>query len=106
MLSSAQREDLKALRAESGFFEARQLLDKGADALRQARERLRLTAASSSSHAGEAGEVLLRTLGEGEIVPVGSNEQHLEHLAMEHDTASVVHVAASSIWAASVVFIE
>jgi hypothetical protein len=60
MLSSAQREDLKALRAESGFFEARQLLDKGADALRQARERLRLTAASSSSHAGEAGEVLLR----------------------------------------------
>ena len=60
MLSSAQREDLKNLRAESGFFEARQLLDKSADALRQARERLRLTAASSSSHAGEAGEVLLR----------------------------------------------
>ncbi len=60
MLSSAQREDLKNLRAESGFFEARQLLDKSADALRQARERLRLTAASSSSHAGDAGEVLRR----------------------------------------------
>jgi hypothetical protein len=59
-ISSAQREDLKNLRAESGYFEARQLLDKGAEALRQARERLRLTAASSSSHAGEAGDVLRR----------------------------------------------
>jgi hypothetical protein len=59
-LSAAQREDLRNLRAESGFFEARQLLDRGADALRQARERLRLTAGSSSAHAGEAGEVLRR----------------------------------------------
>ena len=36
-------------------------------------------------------------LGEGKfktaIIPVGSIEQHLEHLAMEHDTASVTHVA-------------
>ena len=36
-------------------------------------------------------------LGEGKfqtaIIPVGSNEQHLEHLAMEHDTASATHVA-------------
>jgi hypothetical protein len=59
-LSAAQREDLKAIRAESGFFEARQLLEKGADAVRQARERLRLTAASSSPHAGDAGEALRR----------------------------------------------
>jgi hypothetical protein len=59
-LSAAQREDLRALRAESGYFEARQLLDKGADAVRQARERLRLTAASSSPHAGDASEVLRR----------------------------------------------
>ena len=57
-ISAAQRDDLKALRAESGYFEARQLLEKGADALRQARERLRLTAASSSPHAGDAGEAL------------------------------------------------
>jgi len=27
------------------------------------------------------------------IVAVGSNEQHLEHLAMEHDLASVTHIA-------------
>ncbi len=59
-ISAGQREDLKNLRAESGYFEARQLLDKGADALRQARERLRLTASSSSSHAGDAGEALRR----------------------------------------------
>jgi len=59
-LSAAQRDDLRNLRAESGFFEARQLLERGAEALRQARERLRLTAGSSSSHAGEAGEVLRR----------------------------------------------
>jgi hypothetical protein len=59
-LSAAQRDDLRALRAESGWFEARQLLDKSADALRQARERLRLTAGSSSPHAGDANEALRR----------------------------------------------
>ena len=59
-ISAAQREDLRALRAESGYFEARQLLEKGAEALRQARERLRLTAGSSSPHAGDAGEALHR----------------------------------------------
>ena len=59
-ISGAQREDLRALRAESGYFEARQLLDKTADSLRQARERLRLTAGSSSRHAGDAGEALRR----------------------------------------------
>ncbi len=30
------------------------------------------------------------------IVPVGSTEQHHEHLAMIHDTASVVHVAQAA----------
>lgn len=30
------------------------------------------------------------------IVPVGSHEQHLEHLAMEHDTASVNYVAVGA----------
>lgn len=59
-ISGAQREDLRALRAESGYFEARQLIDRAADALRQARERLRVTAASSSRHAGEASEALHR----------------------------------------------
>ncbi|MBI5070072.1 MAG: hypothetical protein HZB56_17695 [Deltaproteobacteria bacterium] len=57
-ISGAQREDLRALRAESGFFEARLLLEKGADALRQARERLRLTAQSASPRAGDAAEAL------------------------------------------------
>lgn len=57
-LSAIQREDLRTLRAETGYFEARQLLGKGADALRQARERLRLTASSPSVHAGDAGEAL------------------------------------------------
>jgi len=59
-ISAAQREDLRNLRAESGFFEARQLLERSADALRQARERLRLTSDSSSPHAGDAGETLRR----------------------------------------------
>jgi hypothetical protein len=59
-LSAAQRDDLHALRAESGWFEARQLLEKAADALRQARERLRLTAGAASPHAGDANEALRR----------------------------------------------
>jgi len=59
-ISGAQREDLRALRAESGYFEARRLLDKTAESLRQARERLRLTAGSSSRHAGDAGAALRR----------------------------------------------
>jgi creatinine amidohydrolase len=29
----------------------------------------------------------------GAIVPIGSTEQHNEHLAMEHDTASAVHIS-------------
>jgi creatinine amidohydrolase len=35
----------------------------------------------------EAGQI------KGAILPTGSTEQHNEHLAMEHDTASAVHVA-------------
>jgi hypothetical protein len=57
-ISAAQREDLRALRAESGFFEARSLLERGLEAIRQARERLRLSAQSASPHAGDAGEAL------------------------------------------------
>ena len=57
-ISAAQREDLRALRAESGFIEARALLDRSLDALRQARERLRLAAQSPSPRAGDAGEAL------------------------------------------------
>lgn len=57
-LSAAQREDLRALRAETGYFEARQLLERGQDALRQARERLRGSAQSTSAHAGESAEAL------------------------------------------------
>lgn len=57
-ISAAQREDLRALRAESGFFEARQLLERSAEALRQARERLRLTSQSASPRAGDAAEAL------------------------------------------------
>jgi hypothetical protein len=57
-LSSVQKKDLDGLRAEAGFFEARQLIEKSADQLRQARERLRLTAGSSSPHAGEANAAL------------------------------------------------
>src|SRR5919206_1993563 len=59
-LSTIQKKDLDALRAEAGFFEARQLVEKSAEALRQARERLRLTAGSSSTHAGDASDALRR----------------------------------------------
>src|SRR5262245_14148162 len=30
------------------------------------------------------------------IIPVGATEQHLEHLAMEHDWRSVMHIAAET----------
>ncbi len=53
-ISAAQREDLKALRAEYGFHEARQLLEKGADDLRLAREKLKLAADSPGRRAGDA----------------------------------------------------
>lgn len=53
-LSPAQRDDLAALRAESGYQEALRLLAKAADELRDAGEKLRRAAASRSPHAGEA----------------------------------------------------
>lgn len=58
-ISQAQRQDLAALRGESGYFEARRLLDKAAGDLRDAAEKLRLAAGSRSGHAMEA-QVLLR----------------------------------------------
>jgi hypothetical protein len=60
-VSAAQREDLRALRGESGFYEAMWLLERGAEDLRLAREKLRLAADSPTRHAAEA-FVLLRRL--------------------------------------------
>jgi hypothetical protein len=57
-ISAAQREDLRGLRAESGFFEARQLLERAEESLRQARDRLHGAAQSASPHAGDAAEAL------------------------------------------------
>jgi hypothetical protein len=61
-ISSAQREDLAALRAESGYYEARRLLEKARAELAEAAEKLRLTAGSRSPRAADA-QVLLRELG-------------------------------------------
>lgn len=58
-LSPAQRDDLAALRAESGFQEGLRLLGRAADELRDAADKLRRAATSRSSHATDAG-VLLR----------------------------------------------
>jgi hypothetical protein len=60
-LSETQRDDLRRLRGESGFYEARGLLERGAEDLRLAREKLRLAADSPTRHAAEAA-VLLRQL--------------------------------------------
>jgi hypothetical protein len=60
-ISAAQREDLKVLRAEYGFHEARQLLERGANDLRLAREKLKLAADSPGRRAGDA-LLLLRRL--------------------------------------------
>ncbi len=60
-ISAAQREDLRNLRGESGFHEARALLERGAEELRLAREKLRLAADSHTRHAAEA-FVLLRRI--------------------------------------------
>jgi hypothetical protein len=57
-LSAAQREDLSALRAESGYYEAQRLLDRAVGELRQAAEKLRHTAASRSAHANDARALL------------------------------------------------
>jgi hypothetical protein len=58
-LSSSQRDDLGALRAESGFQEGLRLLGRAAEELRDVAEKLRRAASSRSSHATDAG-VLLR----------------------------------------------
>ncbi len=60
-LSASQRDGLAALRAESGYYEARRLLEKARAELAEAAEKLRLTAGSRSPHAPDA-ESLLRQL--------------------------------------------
>jgi hypothetical protein len=57
-LSPAQREDLAALRAESGYQEAMRLLGRAVDELREAADRLRRTSTSRSAHAADAGRLL------------------------------------------------
>ncbi len=57
-LSPSQREDLAALRAESGYFEAMRLLGRAAEELRDAAEKLRRAAGSRSPHATDAGILL------------------------------------------------
>jgi hypothetical protein len=57
-LSSAQRDDLAALRAESGYQEAMRLLGRAVDDLRDASDRLRRASTSRSAHAAEAGRLL------------------------------------------------
>jgi hypothetical protein len=57
-VSPAQREDLLALRAESGFHEALKLVDRAAEELRDAAEKLRRAAASHSPHATDAATLL------------------------------------------------
>jgi hypothetical protein len=60
-VSASQREDLRALRGESGYYEALWLLERGAEDLRLAREKLRLAADSPTRHSADA-FVLLRRL--------------------------------------------
>jgi hypothetical protein len=57
-ISAAQRDDLLALRAESGYFEARRLLERARAELSEAAEKLRLTAGSRSPHALDAQALL------------------------------------------------
>ena len=61
-ISAAQRDDLAALRAESGYFEARRLLERSRAELSEAAEKLRLAASSRSPHAADA-QALLHDLG-------------------------------------------
>jgi hypothetical protein len=58
-ISAAQRDSLAALQAESGYFEARRLLERARAELTEAARKLRVTAGSRSPRAGEA-EALLR----------------------------------------------
>jgi hypothetical protein len=57
-ISSAQREELAALRAESGYLEAQRLLERAADELREAADKLRVAAGSRSTHGGDAARLL------------------------------------------------
>jgi hypothetical protein len=57
-LSPAQRDDLGALRAESGFQEGLRLLGRATEELRDAAEKLRHAATSRSTHATDAGILL------------------------------------------------
>jgi hypothetical protein len=59
-ISTAQHGDLDALSAESGFYEARGLLERGSEELRQAREKLRLASQVPGRHAAEASSLLHR----------------------------------------------
>jgi hypothetical protein len=57
-LSPAQRDDLAALRADSGYQEALRLVARAAEDLREAAEKLRLAGGSRSRHATDAGLLL------------------------------------------------
>ncbi|BDG03662.1 zinc ribbon domain-containing protein [Anaeromyxobacter oryzae] len=58
-VSQAQRQDLAALRGESGYFEAQKLLERATDELRDASAKLGDAARSRSSHAMDA-QLLLK----------------------------------------------
>lgn len=60
-ISAAQRDSLAGLQAESGYFEARRLLERARAELTEAARKLRVTAGSRSPRAQEA-EALLREL--------------------------------------------
>lgn len=57
-LSPSQRDDLGALRAESGFQEGLRLLGRATEELRDAAEKLRRASTSRSTHASDAGILL------------------------------------------------
>ena len=58
-VSTAQREALQVLRAESAYYEAQRLLARAAESLRQAADKLRLAAGSPSERGADA-QLLLR----------------------------------------------
>lgn len=60
-ISAAQRDSLAALQAESGYFEARRLLERARAELTEAGRKLKITAGSRSPRADDA-EALLREL--------------------------------------------
>ncbi|HET6436874.1 MAG TPA: hypothetical protein VFG59_02345 [Anaeromyxobacter sp.] len=57
-ISASQHDDLAALRAESGYYEARRLLEKARAELAEAADKLRLAAGSRSAHASDAQALL------------------------------------------------